>query len=131
MVSGSFAPKPAKASVKSADRPPIHICDMCGKPLLSLSSLISHMVHIHQRDRSTLLKLLCDKSPLRSPLDFPMSRGNVRCPVCLKLFLWQAEMEEHLTIHTINKLFPCVICGQKFKNNVDLERHRITHAYHP
>lgn len=50
------------------------------------------------------------------------SESNI-CPVCSKVFKNNQSMEIHLTVHTLDDIFPCPQCDKRFK----LKKHLLSH----
>ena len=71
------------------------------------------------------------KQPYASRSSSPASGGKFKCDDCGRLFSTKGNMMRHVqATHTREgvKMFPCGVCGRKFKRREDLVTHGRVHT---
>uniref|UniRef100_A0A8D0GY96 C2H2-type domain-containing protein n=1 Tax=Sphenodon punctatus TaxID=8508 RepID=A0A8D0GY96_SPHPU len=58
----------------------------------------------------------------------PPPRRLYFCPICLRTFLYQSDLERHSITHSESKPHVCRACGKAFKRASHLQRHRHIHT---
>ncbi|KAM4034515.1 uncharacterized protein ACNLHF_021153 [Anomaloglossus baeobatrachus] len=106
------------------------ICLVCGKCYTRNESLIEHQKsHSSQKPFSCSE---CGRSFKYETTLFDHHRTHMElsfsCPECESCFFDQAELEEHLISHTIEKSIACSQCGFLFANQLELDEHEKSHS---
>ncbi|XP_028037766.1 PR domain zinc finger protein 5-like [Bombyx mandarina] len=116
-----------------------HICEMCGKALLSETALNNH-IKTHQ----IVTCPVCNKRLKESLLEKHMTRhkknvettgySNIKaipmraCPVCGHLVRKKLDLEAHMNrYHYKIKPFKCQQCSKEFCGRARLREHQLTH----
>nr|XP_020654578.1 zinc finger and SCAN domain-containing protein 5B-like isoform X1 [Pogona vitticeps] len=58
----------------------------------------------------------------------PPPRQLYFCPICLRTFLYQSDLERHSITHSESKPYVCRECGKAFKRSSHLQRHKHIHT---
>uniref|UniRef100_A0A8C5SLB1 C2H2-type domain-containing protein n=1 Tax=Laticauda laticaudata TaxID=8630 RepID=A0A8C5SLB1_LATLA len=58
----------------------------------------------------------------------PPPRQLYFCPICLRTFLYQSDLERHSITHSESKPYICRECGKAFKRSSHLQRHKHIHT---
>ncbi|XP_046558277.1 oocyte zinc finger protein XlCOF6-like [Haliotis rubra] len=91
-----------KPDVKLNHKSP-HMCNICGKQLLNMKTLKSHMTTHSTGDGHT-------------------------CKICNRKFSHIRYLKKHEKTHTKDKPYSCEICGQRFKLKESVPKHMVLHG---
>ncbi|XP_067661698.1 zinc finger protein 675-like [Haliotis asinina] len=80
-----------------------HMCNICGKHLLNMKTLKSHMTTHFTGDGHT-------------------------CKICNRKFSHIRYLKKHEKTHTKDKPYSCEICGQRFKLKESVPKHMVLHG---
>ncbi|KAH8371780.1 hypothetical protein KR093_008810 [Drosophila rubida] len=58
-----------------------------------------------------------------------LQESNLKCPYCLKCFIYDKNFQKHLQVHSGELELKCSYCPKKFQRNYDLMRHALKHNY--
>ncbi|XP_021936905.1 PR domain zinc finger protein 5-like isoform X2 [Zootermopsis nevadensis] len=82
-----------------------YLCDHCGKAFKRPDALKQHRV---------------------THVELDPNLGAFRCPVCGKCCRAQAQLTQHLAVHSNVRSFLCEICGSSFKTRAVQRKHVLT-----
>ncbi|XP_033214604.1 zinc finger protein 311-like isoform X2 [Belonocnema kinseyi] len=111
-------------------------CDICNKTFKTSLQLLKHNRLKHAREEDiTTRNFPCDLCPKRYPDQNSLARhrkthtGNrFQCLECHKSFQNPNVLRRHLSQHNPNsKPLPCIYCGRRFLDQVNLDRHELSH----
>ncbi|XP_062322612.1 zinc finger protein 1035 [Osmerus eperlanus] len=108
-------------------------CQVCGKTFMTFFSLNKHL-HVHRstekeknlqlkqelKNRNQIKCPLCDKvfqdvhTLLLHCLKHSTGSNSHQCPFCKRHFTQRQSMRRHMTMHILEKPFPCQICKKRF-----------------
>ncbi|XP_071097754.1 zinc finger protein 93-like [Haliotis cracherodii] len=92
-----------KPDIKINKKSSSHMCNICGKQLLNIKTLKSHMTTHSTGDGHT-------------------------CKICNRKFSHIRYLKKHEKTHTKDKPYSCEICGQRFKLKESVPKHMVLHG---
>lgn len=105
-------------------------CSFCPKVFPARSQLVLHE-RTHTKERpyqcSQCEKKFSVKCNLlaHERIHFGVSKRYMcRHPPCIRKFSHTSERKDHETIHTGDKPYMCPICGERYRRNANLWRHK-------
>ncbi|XP_050509985.1 zinc finger protein 233-like isoform X2 [Diabrotica virgifera virgifera] len=64
----------------------------------------------------------------RQPMSQPAEGKSFKCEICFKLFAKKKRLNEHIRIHSTEKLYKCDICLKQFRAAASVIRHMRSHT---
>nr|KAG5691267.1 hypothetical protein BaRGS_015235 [Batillaria attramentaria] len=117
-------------------KPRSHICDQCGKTLVSSSSLMKHKRTVHSKEPEVMcpepgcgrifqrLELLEDHRRNKHSTERPFP-----CEVCGKTFALSHYRNQHAS-HCGRKRYKCSVCAKAFSSRSVFRDHKRSHEGH-
>ncbi|XP_055914274.1 zinc finger protein 91-like [Eupeodes corollae] len=111
-------------------KPPLFVCENCGKEYRSISALREHE-HSHTEERTLKCKY-CEKTfkgiPSLRLHEDTHNETNYICVVCGLKLNTQRTLRMHMIVHSDQRKHKCDHCGNEFKRAKDLKNHLILHT---
>ncbi|KAH7716997.1 DNA integrity scanning protein, partial [Aphelenchoides avenae] len=118
------------------------ICAVCGKGILCLSSLKTHMMLVHSDDSPFGCTLCTSRFKFQSGLTTHMktvhgqtpenvpykSSKQHQCTICLRAYTSKERLRSHMLVHIKQERLLCTTCGKGFRNEVALNKHLVVHS---
>ena len=109
-----------------------HKCGVCGKAFARLDHLNNHKIY-----HSAIRPFDCDicKKQFKRTEDLRRHRETRHrdktlteakteiCPICKKGFTTQKYLNQHLKMHSTNRIYPCKNCSEEFDDRNSLNEH--------
>eukprot|EP00095_Tigriopus_kingsejongensis_P010232 maker-scaffold76_size406464-snap-gene-1.13 protein:Tk10232 transcript:maker-scaffold76_size406464-snap-gene-1.13-mRNA-1 annotation:"protein bowel-like" len=115
----------------SLDSKPFH-CNFCRKEFSHLSSLESHIEHMHHGESkhicNTCGKNFSSKSNLTAHKKIHSGERPFECGICHKRFRQKAHLQKHETTHSSATPYKCTVCDKAFGHISNLNTHLATHS---
>ncbi|XP_059093284.1 uncharacterized protein LOC131888450 isoform X1 [Tigriopus californicus] len=113
------------------DSKPFH-CNFCRKEFSHLSSLESHIEHMHHGESkhicNTCGKNFSSKSNLTAHKKIHSGERPFECGICHKRFRQKAHLQKHETTHSSATPYKCTVCDKAFGHISNLNTHLATHS---
>ncbi|GAA56523.1 zinc finger protein 92 [Clonorchis sinensis] len=94
-----------------------HMCDFCSSAFKTLKGQKSHMVVMH------LGEMMASEKSGTTVYSALLNRKLHPCHVCGKRWPSRGALNEHVRVHTGEKLYTCKVCTSNFKTPSTLTRH--------
>jgi predicted HicB family RNase H-like nuclease len=124
-------PLNAIAATAGSEKKPF-VCNFCCKEFGHLSSLESHMDHMHSGDSKHSCdacgKSFSSKSNLTAHRKIHSGERPFECVVCHKRFRQKAHLQKHETTHSSATPYQCSVCDKAFGHISNLNTHMATHS---
>lgn len=120
---GDIVMSEAEAEVLETDVFPCSSCDR--------SFPLKQLLEIHERNHNRDRESACELCPKRFFTKYDLAKVTIQSPIKLSSPIPQMLPFQHMTTHTGERPFQCVVCNKAFSRSTLLHRHQKIHIDEP
>ena len=112
--------------------PKAHICRFCNHVFSDPSELVTHLLNVEKRDYCKMCDLCSEVFTNKVTYKFHLQKVHhiqqncPECPICGNFYKSNYFLKRHMNVHTLEKRFPCPMCGARFSQKDNMRSHMKT-----